>query len=70
MSCPGCEVHAVVYGVTKKSQARPTDDPIPISAKRSAQLVLANSIEVVDEHSDRTIPLTSILDSRNDVGIA
>ena len=46
MSCPSCEVHAVVYGVTKKSQARPKDDPIPISAKRSAQLALVDENQI------------------------
>lgn len=34
MGCPGCEIHNAIYGVTKKSSARPKDAPIPTSSKR------------------------------------
>ena len=45
MSCPSCEVHAVVYGVTKKSQARPKDDPIPTSSRKIVPLSVTQSLD-------------------------
>ena len=34
MSCPGCEIHRVVHGVTKKADAKPKDEPIPTSSRK------------------------------------
>ena len=67
MSCPGCEIHRVIYGVTKQSQARPTDDAIPTSSK----LVRANDIKVVDEHGNGAVPpVVGVGNGTDDGGVA
>ena len=37
MGCPNCEIHAVIYGVTKKSASIPQDNVIPTSSKKVTQ---------------------------------
>ena len=66
MSCPGCEIHAVVYGVTKKTDAKPEDGVIPTSSKRVAIHDVVAS-PVIEEEGDRTIPsLVGKLDGPDD----
>ena len=69
MGCPGCEIHNVVYGVTKKSDAKPKDDVIPTSSKRVAiNNVVASPI--IKEEGDRKVPsLIGKLDGPDDSGV-
>ena len=65
MSCPGCEIHKAIHGVTKQSAVRPKDDPIPTSSKKSR---LAQTSPVVEIQSDGTVPEITVLDGSDDGG--
>jgi hypothetical protein len=67
MSCPGCEIHRVVHGVTKKADAKPRDEPIPTSSK-SVRLANPGAAHVIDIEGDRTIPEVAMLDGSDDGG--
>lgn len=68
--CPGCVIHDTLHSVTKKKPTVPKSAPIS-SSSRSAKVLPADPVKVVNKHGDRTVPpIVGVSDSSDDGSVA